>query len=103
MQGYAKCNNSMVSLQQRTIVEVVRMVSLNLSSFWWGSGAHTFVFITNLSIGLLFRMLTYRVSKIQVPFLKSYFVLLLGQYFQNLGVHFNPKTGDNHCITSNCI
>ena len=40
----------------------------------------------------------YRVSKIQVPFLKSYFLLLLGQYFQNLGVHFNPETGDNHII-----
>ena len=65
MQGYAKCNNSMVSLQQRTIVEVVHMVSLNLSSFWWGSGAHTFVFITNLSIGLLFRMLTYNVARHQ--------------------------------------
>ena len=36
--------------------------------------------------------------KIQVPFLKSYFLLLLGQYFQNLGVHFNPETGDNHII-----
>ena len=43
-------------------------------------------------------LLNYRVSKIQVPFLKSYFLLLLGQYFQNLCVWFNPGTGDNHII-----
>ena len=43
-------------------------------------------------------MRNYRVSKMQVPFLKLYFLLLLGQYFQNLCVWFNPGTGDNHII-----